>query len=61
MKRIKNPTIPNKEPPEVIRTTSAKTETIINTGTTPIIPFLTTLFPEFVLEKSPNAISKNIS
>lgn len=38
--KIKNPTIPNKEPPLVIRTKRDKTVTIISTGITPITPFL---------------------
>ena len=38
--KIKNPTIPNNEPPLVIRTKRDKTVTIISTGITPITPFL---------------------
>ena len=57
--KIKNPTIPNKEPPLVIRTRRDKMVTIIRTGTTTITPFLTTFLPEVELENNPKVKEPN--
>lgn len=57
--KIKNPTIPNKEPPLVIRTKRDKTVTIISTGITPITPFFTTFLPEVELENNPKVKEPN--
>lgn len=57
--KIKKPTIPNREPPLVIRTKSANKATMISTGTTPAIPFFTTFLPDLVLENKPKVRDPN--
>ena len=59
IKRIRNPIMPNREPPLVIRTKIESRDIIMRTGRTPIIPFFTTLSPALVLENSPSVSEPN--
>ena len=60
MNKIRNPIIPNREPPLVMRTMNANMATITSTGMTPAIPFFTTFLPALLLENRPRVFFVNL-